>query len=131
MSSAASRLDIEVKALVFDHAGPPLDVLQLRDIPTPTPKAGELLVRLDNASINPGDFLFIQSLYPEPKKPNLPQQTAGTGGGVGVVVESGGSASAALRNFVRHPKKTFSTLSARSGRSYASRTSKLVTDRKE
>jgi NADPH:quinone reductase len=93
MSSAVSRLDIEMKALVFDHVGPPLDVLQLRDIPTPSPKAAEVLVKLDTASINPGDFLFIQSLYPEPKKPSLPQQTAGTGGGVGVVVESGGNTS--------------------------------------
>ncbi len=81
-----------MKALVFDRVGPPLDVLELRDIPVPSPKAGEVLVKLVAASINPGDFLFIQDLYPEPKKPRLPQQVAGTGGGAGFVVQSGGNA---------------------------------------
>ncbi len=81
-----------MKALVFDRVGLPLDVLELRDIPAPSLKAGEVLVKLVAASINPGDFLFIQDLYPEPKKPRFPQQIGGTGGGAGIVVESGGNA---------------------------------------
>jgi NADPH:quinone reductase-like Zn-dependent oxidoreductase len=41
-----------------------------------------------SASINPGDSLFIQNLYPEPKKPVLPQQIGGNHG-AGVVVGVG------------------------------------------
>jgi NADPH2:quinone reductase len=40
------------------------------------------------ASVNPGDFLFIENLYPEPKKPVFPGQIAGTHG-AGVVVKVG------------------------------------------
>jgi len=76
-----------MKAVVFERVGPPLDVLEVRDVPMPEPKENEVLVKMLSASINPGDFLFIQSLYPEPKKPRFPQQIAGTGGGAGVVVE--------------------------------------------
>ncbi|MFP2925827.1 zinc-binding alcohol dehydrogenase family protein [Pyxidicoccus sp. 3LG] len=69
-----------MKALVFDRIGPPLEVLQLREVPLPEVREGEVLVELVSASINPGDFLFIQSLYPEPKKPVLPGQVAGNHG---------------------------------------------------
>jgi NADPH:quinone reductase len=40
------------------------------------------------ASVNPGDFLFIENLYPEPKKPVFPGQIAGNHG-AGVVVRAG------------------------------------------
>jgi NADPH:quinone reductase-like Zn-dependent oxidoreductase len=77
-----------MKAIVFERIGAPLDVLELRDIPVPEVAAGYVLVQLTAASINPGDFLFIQSLYPEPKKPVFPGQIAG-GHGTGVVVRAG------------------------------------------
>ena len=80
-----------MKALVFDQVGPPLDVLELRDVPLPPRASGEVLVKISVASINPGDFLFIQGLYPPPKIPELPRQVAGTGGSVGVVADSGGA----------------------------------------
>lgn len=80
-----------MKALVFDQVGPPLDVLELRDVPLPPRASGDVLVKISVASINPGDFLFIQGLYPPPKIPELPQQVAGTGGSVGVVTDSGGA----------------------------------------
>jgi hypothetical protein len=41
-----------------------------------------------SASVNPGDFLFIENLYPEPKKPVFPGQIAGSHG-AGVVVKVG------------------------------------------
>jgi NADPH:quinone reductase-like Zn-dependent oxidoreductase len=77
-----------MKAIVFDTIGPPLEVLQLREVPVPQIGDDEVLVRMVVASINPGDFLFIQSLYPDPKKPVFPQQIAGNHG-AGIVEKVG------------------------------------------
>jgi NADPH2:quinone reductase len=52
-----------MKAIVFDRIGPPLEVLQLRDVPVPEIRDNEVLVKMTAVSINPGDFLFIQNLY--------------------------------------------------------------------
>jgi NADPH:quinone reductase-like Zn-dependent oxidoreductase len=75
-----------MKAIVFDRIGSPEEVLELREVPAPQIGPGEVLVRMVSASINPGDSLFIQSLYPEPKKPVLPQQIAGNHG-AGIVID--------------------------------------------
>ena len=69
-----------MKAIVFDEIGSPRDVLYLDDVPPPPIGDGEVLVRMVSASVNPGDFLFIQNLYPEPKKPHFPRQIAGNHG---------------------------------------------------
>ena len=81
-----------MQAIVFDKLGLPTDVLELRDIKRPAPASGQVLVKMLNAPINQGDFLFIQNLYPEPKKPYLPGQVAGNYG-TGVVIERGPGAS--------------------------------------
>lgn len=85
-----------MKAIVFDEIGSPRDVLYLSDVPTPRIGDGEVLVRMVSASVNPGDFLFIQNLYPEPKKPHFPRQIAGNHGagiveavGANVILEPG------------------------------------------
>ncbi|MGX9142796.1 quinone oxidoreductase family protein [Mesorhizobium sp. 128a] len=85
-----------MKAIVFDEIGSPRDVLYLDDVPTPRIGDGEVLVRIVSASVNPGDFLFIQNLYPEPKKPHFPRQIAGNHGagiveavGTGVALQPG------------------------------------------
>ena len=77
-----------MKAIVFDEIGSPLDVLYLADIPVPQIKDKEVLVRMVSASVNPGDFLFIQNLYPEPKKPRFPRQIAGNHG-AGIIEKVG------------------------------------------
>jgi len=77
-----------MKAIVFDKLGLPTEVLQLREVSKPEPGAGEVLIKMLNAPINPGDFLYIQNLYPEPKKPVLPGQVAGNSG-TGIVVGNG------------------------------------------
>src|SRR5258708_17686473 len=41
-----------------------------------------------SAPISPGDFLFIENLYPEPKKPKFPQQIGGNHG-AGIVQKVG------------------------------------------
>lgn len=77
-----------MKAIVLDEIGAPLDVLKLRDVDIPTPQKGEVLVQMLASSINPGDFLFVQNLYPEPKRPVLPSQIAGNHG-VGCIEKVG------------------------------------------
>jgi NADPH:quinone reductase-like Zn-dependent oxidoreductase len=79
-----------MKAIVFNDIGRPLDVLQLKEIEKPQPKKGEALVRMMASSINPGDFLFMQKLYPAPKWPTFPDQIAGNHG-TGVIEEIDGS----------------------------------------
>jgi NADPH2:quinone reductase len=69
-----------MKALVFDRIGLPLDVLRIENVPVPPVNDNEVLIRMTASSINPGDFLFVQNLYPEPKKPKFPGQIAGNHG---------------------------------------------------
>jgi NADPH:quinone reductase-like Zn-dependent oxidoreductase len=80
--------EMTMKAIVFDTIGPPLEVLRLAEIPIPAIKDDEVLIRIVSASISPGDFLFIENLYPEPKKPRFPQQIGGNHG-AGIVEKVG------------------------------------------
>jgi NADPH:quinone reductase-like Zn-dependent oxidoreductase len=48
-----------MKAAVIESYGPP-DVLKLKDMPKPTPKANEVLVRVHAASINDWDWGILQ-----------------------------------------------------------------------
>ena len=86
-TGAAAATVRPMKAIVFDRMGSPDEVLELRELPAPQIGRGEVLVRMVSASINPGDSLFIQGLYPEPKKPVLPQQIAGNHG-AGIVIDA-------------------------------------------
>jgi NADPH:quinone reductase-like Zn-dependent oxidoreductase len=88
-----------MKAIVFDKIGAPSEVLEIRDIPTPVIGDNEVLVKMVSAPISPGDFLFIENLYPEPKKPKFPQQIAGNHG-AGIVVETGRNVSIKSGTFV-------------------------------
>jgi NADPH:quinone reductase-like Zn-dependent oxidoreductase len=47
-----------MKAFVRDRYGPP-DVLELSEVPTPTPQAAEVLVRLRAASLNQADLDYL------------------------------------------------------------------------
>ncbi|WP_394822461.1 zinc-binding alcohol dehydrogenase family protein [Pendulispora albinea] len=95
---AGPKFNGTMKAIVFDRIGSPLDVLRLRDVPAPSAGPGQVLVQVRSASINPGDFLFIQSLYPDPKKPRLPQ-IAGQHG-AGTIVAAGDGVSLAPGSLV-------------------------------
>src|SRR5919201_1371227 len=46
-----------MKAVVFDRAGEPAEVLQLRDVPEPQPGPGEVRVRMLASPVNPSDLL--------------------------------------------------------------------------
>lgn len=77
-----------MKAILFDKIGSPEEVLYLAEVPVPEIGDDEVLVRMTAASVNPGDFLFIQNLYPEPKKPVFPGQIAGNHG-AGIIEKTG------------------------------------------
>ena len=59
-----------MRALVVDSLGPDYAGVALRDIPTPTPRPGEVLVRVRAASVNFPDLLMTRGEYQ--MKPPLP-----------------------------------------------------------
>ncbi len=75
-----------MKAAVFDRPGPAHEVLQVRDVPRPTPGSGEILVRMIASPVNPSDIAFISGKYGlQPTYPATPGFE-----GVGVVEATGG-----------------------------------------
>ncbi|MFI6417372.1 quinone oxidoreductase family protein [Streptomyces sp. NPDC050842] len=71
-----------MKAIQVSKAGGP-DVLELVDLPRPSPRAGEALVRLTAAGVNYVDVYIRSGLYPQ-ELPFIPGQE-----GAGTVVEIG------------------------------------------
>lgn len=72
-----------MKAIVFSNPGEPGNVLQLRDVAEPTPKAGEVVIEVSARPIHPSDLFFVRGNYRI--RPALPQ-IAGLSG-VGKVVD--------------------------------------------
>ena len=77
-----------MKAIVFTQYGPP-DGLELKDVPKPRPKDGELLIRVHASSINSWDWEYLNGtpfinrlmfglLRPKPGKQRLGADIAGT-----------------------------------------------------
>lgn len=52
-----------MRALQFTNLGPAEDVLQLVELPVPTPTVGEVLIRVEARPINPSDNMFTRGLY--------------------------------------------------------------------
>ena len=80
---------VENTLAAFSQCGQPEQVLELNSAPVREPKAGEILVRMLAAPINPADINFIQGVYG--LKPVFPDATAGMEG-CGVVEETRSSA---------------------------------------
>ena len=60
-----------MKALRFSKFGPP-SVLAIEEIPRPEPGAGEALVQVKAAAINPSDVKIIAGLFPATALPRTP-----------------------------------------------------------
>lgn len=75
-----------MKSVVLRQFGEPNQVLSIQDLPKPTPKSGEVLVRMLASPINPSDLMMVRGVYSY--TPTLPA-TPGFEG-VGVVEASGG-----------------------------------------
>jgi NADPH:quinone reductase-like Zn-dependent oxidoreductase len=73
-----------MKAIVCDRWGEPEEVLQVRDMPEPTPGRGEVRVRMIASPINPSDLLVVRGQYG--RLPPLPATPGFEGVGV---VEAG------------------------------------------
>ena len=59
-----------MRALVVDSLGPNYEGVTLKDVPTPTPRPGEVLIRVRAASVNFPDLLMTRGEYQ--MKPPLP-----------------------------------------------------------
>jgi NADPH:quinone reductase-like Zn-dependent oxidoreductase len=60
-----------MRAMVIHAFGTP-DVLKVEELPTPVPRADEVLVRVNAASVNPVDYKTRSGKYPAVKQEQLP-----------------------------------------------------------
>jgi NADPH2:quinone reductase len=68
-----------MRAIVVREFGPP-DVMKLESVPTPTPAAAQVLVRLRAAGVNPVETYIRAGAYA--RKPNLPYTPGADGAGL-------------------------------------------------
>ncbi|MBS1771253.1 MAG: zinc-dependent alcohol dehydrogenase family protein [Bacteroidetes bacterium] len=76
-----------MKAVVFEHAGVPCDVLRMTEVGVPEPGEEEVRVKMLASPINPADLLFINGVYRI--KPQLPQIAGLEGVGIIDKVQDG------------------------------------------
>ncbi len=68
-----------MKQIVFNQPGD-ADVLTVKDVPVPEPKAGEVRIKVKAAPVNPSDVVFIQGVYGiSPQFPDSPVGFEGAG----------------------------------------------------
>src|SRR5215469_13670379 len=78
-----------INAAVYEKHGNPADVLDVETRPWPMPAAGEALVKMRAAPINPADLNQIEGKYPI--RPQLPATPGFEGAGVVVEIAPGAS----------------------------------------
>ncbi|MBI3941383.1 MAG: NADPH:quinone reductase [Chloroflexi bacterium] len=75
-----------MKAIRVENFGDP-DVMKLTEVPTPTPQAGQALVRIHAAGLNPYDTYIRSGQYA--RLPHLPYTPGGDGAGIVAVLGEG------------------------------------------
>ena len=69
-----------MKQIVFNKPGNAADVLSVKDVPLPEPKAGEVRIKVKASPVNPSDVVFIQGVYGiQPEFPDSPAGFEGAG----------------------------------------------------
>jgi NADPH:quinone reductase-like Zn-dependent oxidoreductase len=69
-----------MKQAVFNTKGHASEVLEIKEIPLPEPRAGEVRIRVKAAPVNPSDSLFVQGFYGmQPRFPDSPAGFEGAG----------------------------------------------------
>src|SRR5437660_11732763 len=76
-----------INAAVYETHGNPADVLQVESQPWPTPSAGEVIVKMRAAPINPADLNQIEGKYPV--RAQLPATPGFEGAGIVAEVDRG------------------------------------------
>lgn len=62
-----------MRAISYDRFGPAAEVLELGELPTPSPEPGEVLVRLSHSGVNPSDAKARAGARPGVTKPAFPR----------------------------------------------------------
>ena len=84
-----------MQAVVYHRYGPPADVLEFREIEKPSPGAGEVLIEIRAASVNPYDWHFVRGTpkfvrvftgLRRPKSPRAGADAAGVIASVGAEI---------------------------------------------
>ena len=52
-----------MKAAQFKNTGNPSEVLEVQEVETPIPRAGEVRIKVTACNINPSDIMFIKGMY--------------------------------------------------------------------
>ena len=84
--AAVTPLEAENEAILVGEFGGP-EVLKLKQVPTPQPAAGQVLVRIHAAGVNPYDTYMRAGAYA--RKPPLPYTPGSDGAGVVEAVGDG------------------------------------------
>jgi NADPH2:quinone reductase len=93
--------DSEMKAILVREFGAP-EVMKLEEVPTPKPGAGQVLVHIRAAGVNPYDTYMRAGIYAI--KPPLPYTPGGDGAGVVEAVGEGVTkVKAGARVYLGHP----------------------------
>lgn len=90
-----------MRAALFERTGDATEVVELRSVPIPEPASGEVLVRMQAASIHPADRMFIAGTYRV--RPVLPQGAGLVGAGRVVRCGAGVDIPAGTTVAFRHP----------------------------
>ena len=90
-----------MKALVFDAAGNPADVLALRQVVVQSPGYAEVLIKVDARPVHHADIMFIGGRYSI--EPRCPQVAGLEGCGTVVAAGAGVSIRSGTRVSFRHP----------------------------
>src|SRR3984893_8035675 len=88
MSCTSATVSVMPKAVQFDSYGG-VDVLEVRDVPCPVPEAGEVLVEVRAAGINPSEAVIRNGAFAEQFPATFPSGQGSDLAGVGAELGSG------------------------------------------